>query len=133
MQTALPNVYVTNYQQYINAPFLQDAIANMLTEEDIESRKGESIYVSIAYFTVNKASGYNQYDSVLALSVRGKSYVYKLRHNNEDVYEANKAIINQDFDSVEKRDESIHTLNAAFEALVAARVERICENVIANQ
>lgn len=133
MQTELPNVYVTNYQKYINAPFLQDAIANMLTEEDIQSCKGESIYVSIAYFTVNRASGYNAYDSVLALSVRGKSYLYRLRHNNEAVYEANAAIINNDFDGIEQRDEYMRILNASFEALVVARAERIVENVIANQ
>lgn len=132
--TKTPVVHVTNYQKNIDGDYLKAAITNLLSDGDLQlwADQEKDIYVSIAYFTVNHGSGYNSYVNVLTLSMAGKSYTYKLQHNNEAIYDANKAIIENNFDSSEQQDEYVRLFESAFEAVIEAKIETIVLNLVAT-
>lgn len=130
--TALPNVHVTNYQQYITGDFLQDAIADTLPVA-MDGKLPENLYVSIAYINVTVISGANAtYNTVLVLNIKGKSYTYKLRHNKTDLYLANVGLQANQYSTAAAKDNHIKLLNQAFETLVFMRAEKITDDLIAN-
>lgn len=132
--TKAPAVVVTNYQQYINADFLQDAIANEL---DIQTEVGAvlpaMLHVSIAYIDIVKQpKSQGVYKTILALSIKGVTYRYHLPHDNEHLYLAKKGLDLNQYSTHVARDIHIRLLNQAFEGVVFMRAGKIANDLIEN-
>jgi len=119
----LPQVHVTNYQQYINADYLSDAIAGRLPGADMP----ENVYASIAYMQVGQKSG--GWYTVLVLSIMGKSYRYELLHDHNSYYTAQVNFDLNNFNNLHK-DTCILLFNTAFEEVVLARINKIVKDIL---
>lgn len=134
-ETTLPNVYVTNYQQYVNADFLQQAIDKVIPVY-MELPMAGSLYISIAYIDINKISKAGTwkatYKTRLALSIKGKTYTYELQHGNDHLYLAHVGLQINQYSTAAAKDNHIKLLNQAFEAVVFMRAGKITQDLIAN-
>jgi hypothetical protein len=130
--TTLPNVHVTNYQQYVNAVFLQQAIVDTIPVV-MDAQLPENLYISIAYIDIKVISGANAtFATKLVLNIKGKSYSYKLRHNNTDLYLAHVGLQTNQYSTTAAKGNHIKLLNQAFEAVVFMRAGAITDDLIAN-
>lgn len=121
-----PIVHIINYQQYIDAsPLLEAILENM--PDAAGNQIAEPLYASIAYITVNKTRQPRRlYETVLALSIRGKTYRYAYAHNQRSIYEAMNAIAANKYEgNMELKDTYIKLLQDTFEVLIFLRVSKI--------
>lgn len=140
MQTnnTIPQVHVTNYQQYINANFLAEGIANTLNqshfgEPDYDLTDfPENMHINIAYVDVLKQGKRSEriYKTVLAVNIQGTPHMYELLHNDEDIYFAMIGLTINDYITRISKDMHISLLQQAFETLVFMRIEKIVEDLI---
>lgn len=140
MQTnnILPQVHVTNYQQYINADFLAEGIANMLNQSSFGEPDydltgfPENMYISIAYIDVLKQGKKSEraYKTILAVNIQGKAHRYELLHNDEHIYLAMIGLTMNNYGTNISKDQHIRLLQQAFETLVFMRIEKIIEDLI---
>lgn len=123
-ETPLPTIHVTNYQQYIDAPYLQQAIADYLPADAVLP---ETINVSIAYMQVHKKN--NIYTTVLVLSILGKSYRFKHTHANPDYYAAQQGLDLNNYGSQVSKDDHMHVFNTAFYGVVLNTIGQIVKAI----
>jgi len=120
-------VHVTNYQQHIDASFLVEQLVSDVA--DYADALSEAMYASIAYFTINKTYDIRiPYEAKLAISIKGKTYTYKLANNQRHIYEAFIHLqVNQyAYDTgMELKDAHIKIVQAEFERLVFMRSHKI--------
>lgn len=135
MQTQQPPaIVVTNYQQYINAEFLQQGIIDGIDPE-FDGALPEAMYASIAYFTVNKTGNLfkktqTEYVSNLTLSINGKSHTFVLHHSDDYIYDANKRLVVNEYTNNEQKDADMRALQSAFETLVFMRIDKITQALV---
>lgn len=123
--TTMPQVHITNYQQYIDADYL---IANVISSLPADQILPEHVYASIAYMQIVKSIG--GFTTTLVLSIKGKSYRFKLTHNNTRLYLAQYGLdLNTYADSATKA-KDIHQLNVAFEAVVEKNIKQITKAIV---
>lgn len=130
MEQKLPAVVITNYQQYINAGYL---VEMLLQGDDL---KGDStpLYASVAYVDVKVKNGANaSFVTVLALSIKGKTYTYKHSHYDTDYYLAKKGLDVNNYGTIAGKDNHIRVFQKAFEDVVSHFIEKIAMDIALNQ
>lgn len=123
-------VHVTNYQQHIDASFLVEQLVSDVA--DYADAMQEALYASVAYFTIKKTHDMRSlYEAKLAISIKGKTYTYKLANNQRHVYEAFCELsANQYRGNNELKDAHIKIVQAQFERLVFMRSHKIATDLL---
>lgn len=123
--TSVPQVHITNYQQYINTDYLT---AEVLSNIPADAELPEHIYASIAYMRVVRFIG--RYKTNLSLNIKGRTYSFTLLHDNDNAYHASKAVDLNAFGSgQEAKDIAIRVFQQAFEAVVNRNIKQITKAI----
>lgn len=134
MEQKLAAIVITNYQQYINAGYLVEAL---MQTSAIADNPTITMYASIAYVDVKKlpqpVKGQRMYNIVLALSIKGKTYTYKKLTDNADYYIAKKGLDVNNYGTTAGKDNHIQVFQKAFEAVVDYNSVKIAVNIALNQ
>lgn len=138
MQTNLPAVVITNYQQYIDAGYLTEML---LQYEDLPV--GKQLFASIAYLDVKKTSATRRdltsgvylriYAITLVLSINGVAYRYTLKDTNPDTYLAKKGLDLNNYGTPAGKDNHIRVLQQAFKDVIDHYIEKITHDIALNQ
>jgi len=127
MQTThRPAVHVTNYQQYINAGILTEAILERIPNV---TELPETLYVSIAYLQINRIR--SVYETILCLNIKGRAYRFKAAHDIAAYYTAIVALSYNVYSNQAAKDTDIRSLQLAFEAVVQKNIKRIVNAITA--
>jgi len=118
-------VHVTNYQQHLDAnPLLAYILENI--PEGVADSITDAMHASIAYVTVNKVRDPRKlHETVLALSIVGKTYRYKYMHGVKELYDAAGAIA-----AGKASNTQIKAMQDTFETLVFLRGDKIVADLL---